>query len=225
MAHAVQKLTEATEVLFKSPKQGFKAIVCGGRDYSNKKRVFAALDKVHAKTPIRLLIQGGAKGADLFAKKWAVSRDISHIEMRANWDAFGKAAGHKRNAEMLNYLLSVAGEKNSKPDCGVIAFDGGFHGRTLAAVNLNGKVAAYKTQLGPLPGPVYHIPYPSTDTDVSVAQAQAALERLISVEVDVNEVAAIIAELDKQFPGVPELGDDIEQFMEVARAEHWITLA
>ena len=38
-------------------------------------------------------------------------------------------------------------------------------------------------------------------------------------------VATIIAELDKQFPGVPELGDDIEQFMEVARAEHWIILA
>ena len=40
-----------------------------------------------------------------------------------------------------------------------------------------------------------------------------------------RNVAAIIAELDKQFPGVPELGDDIEQFMEVARAEHWISLA
>ncbi|AZF23701.1 Coenzyme PQQ synthesis protein D [Pseudomonas sp. R4-35-07] len=40
-----------------------------------------------------------------------------------------------------------------------------------------------------------------------------------------RDVAAIIAELDRQFPGVPELGDDIEQFMEVARAEHWITLA
>ena len=40
-----------------------------------------------------------------------------------------------------------------------------------------------------------------------------------------SDVAAIIAELDAQFPGVPELGDDIEQFMEVARAEHWITLA
>lgn len=38
-------------------------------------------------------------------------------------------------------------------------------------------------------------------------------------------VAAIIAELGVQFAGVPELGDDIEQFMEVARAEHWITLA
>ena len=40
-----------------------------------------------------------------------------------------------------------------------------------------------------------------------------------------RSVAAIIAELDQQFPGVPELGDDVEQFMEVARAEHWINLA
>ncbi|MFJ7882413.1 pyrroloquinoline quinone biosynthesis peptide chaperone PqqD [Pseudomonas sp. NPDC096917] len=40
-----------------------------------------------------------------------------------------------------------------------------------------------------------------------------------------RNVAAIIVELDKQFPGVPELGEDIEQFMEVARAQHWIELA
>ena len=40
-----------------------------------------------------------------------------------------------------------------------------------------------------------------------------------------RDVATIIGELDKQFPGVPELGVDIEQFMEVARAEHWIELA
>ncbi|MGO2288500.1 pyrroloquinoline quinone biosynthesis peptide chaperone PqqD [Pseudomonas lundensis] len=40
-----------------------------------------------------------------------------------------------------------------------------------------------------------------------------------------RDVAAIIGELDAQFPDVPELGPDIEQFMEVARAEHWIELA
>ena len=40
-----------------------------------------------------------------------------------------------------------------------------------------------------------------------------------------RDVAAIIGELNSQFPGVPELGDDIEQFMEVARAQHWIELA
>ena len=40
-----------------------------------------------------------------------------------------------------------------------------------------------------------------------------------------RDVAAIIAELEEKFPDVPELGDDIEQFMEVARAQHWIELA
>ena len=40
-----------------------------------------------------------------------------------------------------------------------------------------------------------------------------------------RDVAAIIGELDAQFPDVPELGQDIEQFMEVARAEHLIELA
>ena len=40
-----------------------------------------------------------------------------------------------------------------------------------------------------------------------------------------RSVSAIIAALAQQFPDVPEIGDDIEQFMEVARAEHWIVLA
>jgi pyrroloquinoline quinone biosynthesis protein D len=40
-----------------------------------------------------------------------------------------------------------------------------------------------------------------------------------------RDVAAIINALDQQFPGVPELAEDIEQFMEVARAQHWIELA
>ena len=40
-----------------------------------------------------------------------------------------------------------------------------------------------------------------------------------------RDVAAIISELEQQFPDVPEVADDIEQFMEVARAEHWIVLA
>jgi len=40
-----------------------------------------------------------------------------------------------------------------------------------------------------------------------------------------RDVAAIISELEQQFPGVPQVAEDIEQFMEVARAEHWIVLA
>ncbi|BAP44058.1 aspartate aminotransferase family protein [Pseudomonas sp. 21LCFQ02] len=76
----------------------------------------------------------------------------------------------------------------------VIAFDGGFHGRTLATLNLNGKVAPYKQRIGVLPGPVFHVPYPSKDTGVTTEQALKAIERLFSVEIDVNEVGCFIVE-------------------------------
>lgn len=76
----------------------------------------------------------------------------------------------------------------------VIAFDGAFHGRTLATLNLNGKVAPYKQKVGVLPGPVYHLPYPSQDNGVSCAEALKAMERLFSVEIDVEDVACFIVE-------------------------------
>lgn len=76
----------------------------------------------------------------------------------------------------------------------MIAFDGGFHGRTLATLNLNGKVAPYKQKVGVLPGPVYHLPFPSKDNGVSCAEALKAMERLFSVEIDVADVACFIVE-------------------------------
>ncbi|MFK3795608.1 aspartate aminotransferase family protein [Pseudomonas sp. NPDC088444] len=76
----------------------------------------------------------------------------------------------------------------------VVAFDGAFHGRTLATLNLNGKVAPYKQKVGVLPGPVFHLPYPSPDNGVSVADAVKAMERLFSVEIDIDEVACFIIE-------------------------------
>ncbi|WP_097304955.1 2-aminoadipate transaminase [Pseudomonas chlororaphis] len=76
----------------------------------------------------------------------------------------------------------------------VIAFDGGFHGRTLATLNLNGKVAPYKQKIGVLPGPVYHLPYPSVDNGVTCEEALKAMDRLFSVEIDVAEVACFIVE-------------------------------
>ena len=95
-------------------------------------------------------------------------------------------------AEAAENALKVARGATGKR--AVIAFDGGFHGRTLATLNLNGKVAPYKQRVGELPGPVYHLPYPSADTGVTRDQALAALERLFSVEIAVEDVAAFIFE-------------------------------
>ena len=56
---------------------------------------------------------------------------------------------------------------------------------------------------------------------IKLNESASAIGGLIDGERDVE---AIIAVLDEKFPGVPELGADVEQFMEVARAEHWIEL-
>ncbi len=76
----------------------------------------------------------------------------------------------------------------------VIAFGGGFHGRTLACMSLTGKVQPYKAGFGPLLPEVFHAPFPMAYHGVSTAQSLAALEHLFKADVDPARVAAIIVE-------------------------------
>ncbi|MBP6115937.1 MAG: aspartate aminotransferase family protein [Neisseriaceae bacterium] len=107
---------------------------------------------------------------------------------------------------------------------GVIAFDGGFHGRTLASLNLNGKVAPYKQGLGALPGPVYHIPFPSKDNGVSSQTAKDALARLMAVEIDINEVSCIVVEPIQGEGGFQMMDPEFAQYLRAFCDQHGILL-
>ncbi|MBS0394948.1 MAG: 4-aminobutyrate--2-oxoglutarate transaminase [Proteobacteria bacterium] len=76
----------------------------------------------------------------------------------------------------------------------VIAFSGAFHGRTMFAMGLTGKTAPYKVGFGPMPGEIYHLPFPAEYLGVSQATALAALDTLFKSDVDPTRVAAIIIE-------------------------------
>jgi 4-aminobutyrate aminotransferase len=76
----------------------------------------------------------------------------------------------------------------------VVAFGGGFHGRTFMGMALTGKVAPYKLGFGAMPGDVFHAPFPAATQGVSVEDALAALRRLFAADVDPARVAAIILE-------------------------------
>jgi pyrroloquinoline quinone biosynthesis protein D len=39
-----------------------------------------------------------------------------------------------------------------------------------------------------------------------------------------RSIAAIIGELERKFPNIPELGFDVDDFMKVAHDKHWINL-
>ncbi len=77
---------------------------------------------------------------------------------------------------------------------GVIAFTGGFHGRTLLAMGLTGKITPYKHLFGPFPGEVYHAPFPVPYHGIGVADSLRALHTLFKADIAPEDVAAIIVE-------------------------------
>ncbi|HHR0845127.1 TPA: 4-aminobutyrate transaminase [Klebsiella aerogenes] len=103
-----------------------------------------------------------------------------------------KTAFFSTGAEAVENAVKIARAHTGRP--GVIAFGGGFHGRTYMTMALTGKVAPYKLGFGPFPGSVYHVPYPSALHGISTADSITALERLFKADIEAKQVAAIIFE-------------------------------
>ncbi len=95
-------------------------------------------------------------------------------------------------AEAVENAIKIARASTGRP--AVVAFGGSFHGRTFMGMALTGKVAPYKIGFGPMPGDVYHVPFPVPLHGVTVDDSLAALDRLFKADVDPARVAAIILE-------------------------------
>lgn len=114
------------------------------------------------------------------------------INQRAPGRSARKTAFFTTGAEAVENAIKIARAATGRP--GVIAFSGGFHGRTMMGMALTGKVAPYKVGFGPFPGEVYHAPYPSALHGVSVDDARRALDHLFKADIDPRRVAAMIFE-------------------------------
>ncbi len=95
-------------------------------------------------------------------------------------------------AEAIENAVKIARVATGRP--GVIAFGGGYHGRTLLTLSLTGKVAPYKTGFGPFPGEVFHATFPDTARGVTVDHAIASIEAIFRNDIEAARVAAIIVE-------------------------------
>jgi predicted Rossmann-fold nucleotide-binding protein len=92
-----------------------RVLVCGGRDYKNRSRVFEALDRLMAEHGPLTIIEGGAVGADTLAGEWTcMQRSCQLVTEHANWEKHRRPAAPIRN-QMID---------DHKPDL-VIAFPGG----------------------------------------------------------------------------------------------------
>ncbi|WBU52801.1 4-aminobutyrate--2-oxoglutarate transaminase [Paracoccus sp. SCSIO 75233] len=95
-------------------------------------------------------------------------------------------------AEAVENAIKVARAHTNRP--AVIAFGGGFHGRTFMGMSLTGKVAPYKQGFGAMMPDVYHVPFPVELHGVSTQDSLDALNKLFKTDLDPARVAAIIFE-------------------------------
>ncbi len=92
-----------------------KVLVCGGRNFSDRRALFNVLSGLEIRGEITEIITGGARGADELAEEWSRVNQVKRTVYPAKWNLLGKRAGLARNHEMLD---------KEKPDL-VVAFPGG----------------------------------------------------------------------------------------------------
>lgn len=95
-------------------------------------------------------------------------------------------------AEAVENAIKIARHHTGRP--AVIAFAGGFHGRTFMGMSLTGKVQPYKAGFGPMMNDVWHLPFPVEMHGVTAEDALAGLDRLFKADLEPARVAAIIVE-------------------------------
>lgn len=95
-------------------------------------------------------------------------------------------------SEALENAVKIARAATGR--AGVIAFTGGYHGRTMMTLSMNGKVAPYSAGMGLMPGGVYRAQFPCALHGVSDADAIASIERIFKNDAEPRDIAAIVIE-------------------------------
>jgi 4-aminobutyrate aminotransferase/(S)-3-amino-2-methylpropionate transaminase len=124
-----------------------------------------------------------------------------YVELAARLSALvgetRKAVLFTTGAEGIENAVKIARAHTKRS--AVVAFSGGFHGRTLLALTMTASSPGYRQNFGPFASDVYHAPFPDEYRGWTTEKAIDALEELFSTEVMPGQVAAVVIE--------PELGE------------------
>ncbi|RJG20900.1 4-aminobutyrate--2-oxoglutarate transaminase [Massilia cavernae] len=133
-----------------------------------------------------------------------------------------KTAFFSSGAEAVENAIKIARAATRRG--AVIAFSGGFHGRTMMGMALTGKVAPYKIGFGPFPSEIYRAPFPVERHGVSSGDSIQALHGLFKSDVDPKRVAAIIIEPVQGEGGFYQAPREFMQALRAICDEHGILL-
>lgn len=95
-------------------------------------------------------------------------------------------------AEAVENAVKIARSHTGRR--GVVAFKGGYHGRTLMTLALTGKVLPYQASFGPMPGEVFHASFPYLYHGITEEMAWTSLMDIFNTDIEAAATAAIIIE-------------------------------
>lgn len=75
-------------------------IVAGSRTYTDVWRVRDNIARYLRYNKVDMIVSGGARGPDTYAIDYAEEHSIPYVVFNAEWDKYGRGAGHRRNMEM-----------------------------------------------------------------------------------------------------------------------------
>jgi 4-aminobutyrate aminotransferase len=131
-----------------------------------------------------------------------------------------KTALFSTGAEAIENAIKIARYHTRRS--GVIAFSGAFHGRSLFAVSLTGKVQPYKAGFGPFPPEIYHAPFPCHCADL--AEVKKAVQHIFKADIEPSRVAAIVFEPVQGEGGFNVIQAEAVQWLRALCDEHGIVL-
>jgi len=115
-----------------------------------------------------------------------------HLNRLAPGDTPKKSIFVTTGAEAVENCIKIARSHTGRR--GVIAFNGGYHGRTNFTMGLTGKITPYKNKFGPFPADIFHAPFPIDFHNVTIKDSLKALNNLFKMDIDPSDTAAIIIE-------------------------------
>jgi 4-aminobutyrate aminotransferase len=131
-----------------------------------------------------------------------------------------KTALFSTGAEAIENAIKIARAHTTRS--GVIAFGGAFHGRSMFAVALTGKVQPYKAGFGPFPPEIYHAPFPCHCANLD--EVKKAVQHLFKADIEPSRVAAIVFEPVQGEGGFNVIQPEAVQWLRALCDEHGIVL-
>jgi len=182
--------------VFAARAKGARLWDVDGREYIDFAGGIGVMNIGHANERVLNAVQAQLERFSHTAAQVALYEPYLRLAERLNalapGDAPKKTLLLTTGAEAVENAVKLARAYTGRP--GVVAFSGGFHGRTLLGMALTGKVRPYQQNFGPFAPEVYHAPFPYPLRGWSTQDALKALDDVFLSQVAPERVAAVLVE-------------------------------